>query len=77
MNQRDSYKPEQNMTNHFGWEIPRCYLDPKTEFIAAQTDAVAHNSSYVGRLKATGSATLALINRMSTNNVLNLSLIHI
>ena len=73
MNHKNSYDPQpQNMTNHFGWEIPRCYLDPKTEFIAAQTDAVAHNSSYVGRLKATGPDTLDLINRMSTNQVLNL-----
>ena len=66
------YPKEKNLTNHYGWLIPDYYSDPKTEFLAAQNDAVIHDSSYVGRLKATGPDTLDFLNRMSTNQVINL-----
>ena len=73
MTQNNSrYPDEQNLKDHYGWVIPDFYSDPKTEFLAAQNDAVVHDSSYVGRLKATGPDTLYFLNRMSTNQVINL-----
>ena len=73
MTQNNSrYPKEKILTNHYGWLIPDYYSDPKTEFLAAQNDAVIHDSSYVGRLKATGPDTLDFLNRMSTNQVINL-----
>ena len=69
---KSRYPDEQNLKDHYGWVIPDFYSDPKTEFLAAQNDAVVHDSSYVGRLKATGPDTLDFLNRMSTNQVINL-----
>ena len=57
---------------HHGWRMPALYSDPATEYVAAQEDVAVHDSSYVGRLKATGPDALDLLNRMSTNQVLNL-----
>ena len=71
---KSRYPDEQNLKDHYGWVIPDFYSDPKTEFLAAQNDAVVHDSSYVGRLKATGPDTLDFLNRMSTNQLINLAL---
>ena len=57
---------------HHGWRMPALYSDPATEYVAAQEDVAVHDSSYVGRLKATGPDALDLLNRMSTNQVLSL-----
>ena len=57
---------------HHGWRMPALYSDPATEYIAAREDVAVHDSSYVGRLKATGPDALDLLNRMSTNQVLSL-----
>ncbi len=56
----------------FGWELPRVYSDVLSEFRAATEGAAVHDTSYVGRLKATGDDALDLLNRMSTNEVLTL-----
>ncbi len=57
---------------HHGWRMPALYSDPATEYVAAKEDVAVHDSSYVGRLKATGPDALDLLNRMSTNQVLSL-----
>ena len=48
------------------------YSDTISEFRAATEAAALYDMSNVGRLKATGDDTLDLLNRMSTNQVLNL-----
>ena len=57
---------------HHGRRIPALYSDLATEYVAAKEDVAIHDSSYVGRLKATGPDALDLLNRMSTNQVLSL-----
>ena len=57
---------------HHGWRVPALYSSPATEYAAAKEDVAVHDSSYVGRLKATGPDALDLLNRMSTNQVLSL-----
>ena len=56
----------------FGWELPRAYSDVASEYRAATEAVAVHDASYVGRLRATGADALDLLNRMSTNQVLNL-----
>ena len=56
----------------FGWELPAAYFDVLTEYQAATTGAALHDISYTGRLKATGADGLDLLNRLSTNKVIDL-----
>jgi len=56
----------------FGWELPAAYFDVLSEYQAATTGAALHDVSYMGRLKATGADGLDLLNRMSTNKVIDL-----
>ena len=56
----------------FGWQLPAAYFDVLSEYQAATTGAALHDVSYMGRLQAVGSDGLDLLNRMSTNNVLDL-----
>jgi hypothetical protein len=51
----------------------RVYSDTAAEYRAATEAAAVCDRSDVGRLKATGDDTLDLLNRMSTNRVLDLS----
>ena len=62
----------QDFQEHFGWRLPRVYSDVTTEYQAAAQDVAVHDSSYVGRLKASGDDALDLLNRLSTNLVLRL-----
>ena len=55
-----------------GWELPRVYDDGMSEYMAAMEGAALYDSSYNGRLKATGEDVLDLIDRISTNEVLSL-----
>ncbi len=48
------------------------YTDTASEYRAANEAAAIHDTSRVGRLKATGDDALDLLNRLSTNQVLNL-----
>jgi folate-binding protein YgfZ len=48
------------------------YTDVATEYLATTEAVAVHDSSHVGRLKATGADALDLLNRMSTNLVLGL-----
>ena len=52
--------------------LPRAYSDVAAEYRAATEDAALHDSSDTGRLKAAGADALDLLNRLSTNEVLNL-----
>jgi folate-binding protein YgfZ len=56
----------------FGWELPRSYGDPAAEYFAARDGVALHDSSYVGRIKATGEDVLDLLHRISTNDLLSL-----
>ena len=57
---------------HFGWETPAEYSGMSAEYEAAISAASLHDSSYMGRLKANGADGLDLLNRMSTNKVVDL-----
>jgi len=49
------------------------FTDVATEFRAITEAAGLHDSSYTGRLKATGADALDLLNRLSTNGIVNLA----
>ena len=49
------------------------YTDVSAEYQAITEAAGLHDSSYTGRLKATGDDTLDLLNRLSTNGIINLA----
>ena len=55
-----------------GFQLPAVYADFASEYEAATTTVGVHDASYMGRLKATGEDGLDLLNRMSTNNVMDL-----
>jgi folate-binding protein YgfZ len=55
-----------------GWELPRVYGGVLAEYRAASERAAIHDSSYVGRIKATGADALDLLHRLSTNDVVSL-----
>ncbi len=52
--------------------IPLHFGQPQLEYQAALNDAVLLDRSHEGRLALTGSDRLELLNRMSTNNMLNI-----
>ena len=54
------------------WELPRDYGDVLGEYTAAREKAAVHDSSYTGRIKATGADVLDLLHRLSTNDVISL-----
>ena len=54
------------------WELPRTYSDVVSEYLAGTAAAAVHDSSYMGRLKATGEDVLDLLHRLSTNDLLSL-----
>jgi hypothetical protein len=56
----------------FGWELPRSYGDPAAEYFSARDGVALHDSSYVGRIKATGDDVLDLLHRISTNDLISL-----
>ena len=49
------------------------YTDAAAEYRAITEGVGLHDSSYAGRLKATGEDALDLINRLSTNGIVNLA----
>lgn len=55
-----------------GWQLPAAYSDTAAEYLAATTAAAVQDASYLGRLKATGADALDLLNRLSTNKVIDL-----
>lgn len=75
--QRSSLHPAANtaairLHDRYGWELPAVYTDAASEYQAATNATTVHDASYMGRLKATGGDALDLINRMSTNKVVDL-----
>ena len=56
-----------------GWELPKAYTDAAAEYAALTTSAAMYDNSRMGRLKATGEDGLDLINRLSTNKVVDLA----
>ena len=56
-----------------GYQLPAVYSDFAAEYEAATTAVGVHDASYMGRLKATGEDGLDLLNRMSTNKVVDLA----
>jgi len=55
-----------------GVQLPAVYSGFGSEYTAATTAVGIHDASYMGRLKATGEDGLDLLNRMSTNKVVDL-----
>ena len=55
-----------------GYELPAVFSDSDSEYTAAVTASAVHDASYWGRLRATGYDALDLLNRMSTNKVIDL-----
>ena len=56
----------------YGWEMPTVYSDVAAEYLAVTSGAAVYDASYAGRLKATGQDGLDLLNRLSTNKVVDL-----
>ena len=56
-----------------GFQLPAVYSDFASEYAAATTGVGIHDASYMGRLKTTGEDGLDLLNRMSTNKVVDLA----
>ena len=56
-----------------GYQLPAVYSDFASEYEAATNGVGLHDASYIGRLKATGEDGLDLLNRMSTNKVVDLA----
>ena len=55
-----------------GWELPAVFTDVASEYRSAISEAAVHDASYMGRLKAAGTDALDLLNRLSTNEVVDL-----
>ena len=55
-----------------GWELAPAYSDLASEYQAATVNTAVHDASYLGRLKVTGADALDLLNRLSTNKVVDL-----
>jgi len=58
-----------SFTQWQGWELPSSFGDAASEYRAAKQAAALYDSTYLGRLKATGTDVLDLLNRLSTNLV--------
>ena len=56
-----------------GYHLPAVYSDVASEYEAATTAVGVHDASYMGRLKATGEDGLDLLNRLSTNKIVDLA----
>ena len=57
-----------------GQQLPALYSDFGSEYAAATTSVGIHDASHMGRLKAIGEDSLDLLNRMSTNKVIDLDI---
>ena len=55
-----------------GYRLPAVYSEADAEYAAAVTKAALHDASFWGRLKVTGSDALDLLDRLSTNKVIDL-----
>ena len=53
--------------------LPTVYSTSEEEYQAVTTKAALHDASYIGRLKAIGDDGLDLLNRLSTNKVIDLT----
>ena len=56
-----------------GYQLSAVYSDFASEYEAATKTVGVYDASYMGRLKATGEDGLDLLNRMSTNKVVDLA----
>ena len=55
------------------WQLPAGFGNPIPEYESVHQTSAVHDSSYLGRIKATGVDVLDLVNRLSTNKVDNLA----
>ena len=58
-----------NFIEHHTWPLVSTFGDPAAEYEAASSSAALYDSSHYGRLSATGTDVLDLLNRLSTNLV--------
>ena len=56
-----------------GWEVPRTYGNTSKEYRAARQGAALLDRSAFGRLRISGADALDLLNRLSTNKVIDLA----
>ena len=56
-----------------GWELPRTYGSTSAEYRAARQGAALLDRSAFGRLRISGADGLDLLNRLSTNKVIDLA----
>ncbi len=56
-----------------GWELPRTYGNAQEEYRAARQGAALFDRSAFGRLRITGADGLDLLNRLSTNKLIDLT----
>ena len=61
-----------SFVEQYGQPLANSYDDLVVEYSAGHESSVLHDSSYNGRIKATGEDTLDLIHRLSTNDVVSL-----
>ena len=61
--------PRDKFREWHGWELPGMYSVIQEEYTAAREGTAVHDSSYVGRITATGEDVLDLLNRISTNEI--------
>ena len=61
------------MEEAFGWQLSKVYSSVAEEYVAATQGVGLVDRSYVGRLQVTGADRLDLLNRLSTNNLEELS----
>ena len=55
-----------------GFDLPQTYGDLLAEYRASREGAAVYDSSYMGKIRATGTDALDLLNRLSTNQVVSL-----
>ena len=58
---------------YYNWEMPARFSSVEAEYRAAKERAALTDRSYIGRIRMTGEDALDLLNRLSTNELMQLS----
>ena len=60
------------LSNEDGWQLPKSFGNPLEEYQAARNGVALADRSHFGRLKITGKDALDLLNRLSSNKIIDL-----
>lgn len=60
------------LSNEDGWQLPRRFGNPLEEYQAARNSVALADRSHFGRLKISGKDALDLLNRLSSNKIMDL-----